>query len=362
MAEYDEDEDNNTTDAVGNNKKFQWQNKMLGSSIENVDDTTTTAGINASSSTTRTSRCYSARTKTVRHSANPLYNEEFRFEVADDTLLQDEPFLFHVWDAGEGTPATARSQSQNHGSIGLVYIDLNPLLMRTANLDGGEEESTNVEGKNERSGSVGASSEKLSNMVGGGNGCGNEGTSRSSGVVNGWFPLYDTLGGVRGELCLSIKLTFIGDKNPFRDSSAGVHLFPFSCLDSHSGYTVAHIFGFVEELVVADDPEFEWSESNFNQSRTSHETRQTLMYLLDAKVRRRMCKKVLEMGGNAVLGYHQNFDFEGDSGLVARTFGTACIIQRKEMVHLTNNLGHRATKSTANEHHDGSPHKEMARR
>jgi len=160
--------------------------------------------------------------------------------------------------------------------------------------------------------------------------------------------------------CLSIKLNFIGDKNPLRDSSAGVQLFPFSTLDPHSGYTVAHVFGFVEELVVADDPEFEWSD-NFNQAnRTSHETRQTLMYLLDAKVRRRMCKKVLEMGGNAVLGYHQNFDFEGDSGLVARTFGTCVLIQRKEMVKLINNPNHRATQTNPSERrHEHSLRKEM---
>lgn len=54
------------------------------------------------------------------------------------------------------------------------------------------------------------------------------------------------------------------------------------------------------------------------------------MYLLDAKVRRRMCKKVLDMGGNAVLAYSQNFDMEGDSGLVARTFGTAVIIEKRK--------------------------------
>jgi hypothetical protein len=58
---------------------------------------------------------------------------------------------------------------------------------------------------------------------------------------------------------------------------------------------VSHIFGFVEELVVADDPEFEWND-NFRRARVSHETRQTLLYLLDASVRRRMCKTVLERG------------------------------------------------------------------
>ena len=32
------------------------------------------------------------------------------------------------------------------------------------------------------------------------------------------------------------------------------------------------------------------------------------------------------MGGNAVLGYCMNFDVEGDSGIVARAYGTACCI------------------------------------
>jgi hypothetical protein len=36
-----------------------------------------------------------------------------------------------------------------------------------------------------------------------------------------------------------------------------------------------------------------------------------------------MSKNVLEKGGNAVLGYHQSFDVEGDSGIVARTYVSA---------------------------------------
>jgi hypothetical protein len=102
--------------------------------------------------------------------------------------------------------------------------------------------------------------------------------------------------------------------------------------------------GFVEELAVADDPEFEsWSLGGGPDSSllgagagrepgggvalraaasggggisSGHERRQTLLFLLDARVRRRMARTVLEMGGNAVLGYHQNFDMEGDSGIV----------------------------------------------
>jgi hypothetical protein len=35
---------------------------------------------------------------------------------------------------------------------------------------------------------------------------------------------------------------------------------------------------------------------------------------------------VIEAGGNAVLGYMSQFDVEGDSGIVARAYGTACRI------------------------------------
>lgn len=51
-------------------------------------------------------------------------------------------------------------------AIGLVYVDLSPLFMRTAERD---QENRDL-------------------------------------VVQGWFPLYDTLRGVRGALCLVIKV------------------------------------------------------------------------------------------------------------------------------------------------------------
>ena len=36
------------------------------------------------------------------------------------------------------------------------------------------------------------------------------------------------------------------------------------------------------------------------------------------------------MGGNAVLAYHQSFDVEGDSGIVARTYGTCVRLERQD--------------------------------
>lgn len=230
---------------------------------------------------------------TVDFDTRSFYVQRHSFLAFARNFIQDEPLQFKMnyTDAGG-----------QHGSIGLVYIDLNPLLTRTAVDAAGMESDKNKEesvdgSKTERSSSFGAPENAGSSEVPPSTNTNSSSTSSgglSSGVIDGWFPLFDTIGGVRGELEIYVKLNFIGDVNPFRDSSAGVQLFPFSTLDPHSGYTVAHVFGFVEELVVADDPEFELSD-NFNQARTSHETRQTLMYLLDAKVRRRMCKKVLEV-------------------------------------------------------------------
>ena len=229
-------------------------------------------------------KMYTARTKVCRHTLNPVWDEEFRFEVADDTLLQDEPLIFKV--------CTWESLGADE-SIGLVYIDLNPLLMQSTK---GEDYDTDKNNSNFfRSGELGDLGFGINSDFGGKDrSAPSRNSSTPTGVIDGWFPLYDTLGGVRGELGLSVKLRFIGDVNPFRDSSAGVELFPFSTLDPAAGYTVSHVFGFVEELLVADDPEYQWNE-NFRQARTSHETRQTLLYLLDASVRRRMCKKVLEV-------------------------------------------------------------------
>ena len=78
VAEYgdpEEDHQHNRTSS-----KFQWQNVLSG--VGDGDDT-----MNVGSSR-QLSRCYSARTRVVRRNLNPVFNEEFRFEVADDTLLQ----------------------------------------------------------------------------------------------------------------------------------------------------------------------------------------------------------------------------------------------------------------------------------
>lgn len=51
------------------------------------------------------------------------------------------------------------------------------------------------------------------------------------------------------------------------------------------------VVGLVDELVVDNDPEYQWMD-NFRQARTSNESRQSLLFKLDATVRRQLGKKV----------------------------------------------------------------------
>lgn len=61
------------------------------------------------------------KTEVCRKSLNPVWNSEwFRFEVADDSDLQDEPLHVRIMDYD--------TYSAND-AIGKVYIDLNPLLL-----------------------------------------------------------------------------------------------------------------------------------------------------------------------------------------------------------------------------------------
>lgn len=113
------------------------------------------------------------------------------------------------------------------------------------------------------------------------------------------------------------------------------------------GYSIAMYHGFVEELVVNDDPEYQWIDK-IRTPRASNEARQLAFMKLSAQVsycwcgctyrnpyevrwrslcvsqvQRKIGIKAIEMGANAVIGYMQCYDLEGDVGVVARGIGTA---------------------------------------
>jgi len=186
--------------------------------------------------------------------------------------LQDEPVEFKVWDY---------DSLKSDDIIGIVRIDITNLAL--------------VNSRNE---------------------------------ISGWFPIYDTLRGIRGRLKVQLTIAYFGNENQFQNSSAGVRFLsslfqdspPISLLeysfnktvdDPSPCFKIAQVLTFVEELIVEDDPEYSWADS-FKSSRLSNEQRQILLYRLSGKLRRQIGMKVLELGGNTVLGYHQDFDLEKD--------------------------------------------------
>ncbi|KAG0045955.1 hypothetical protein BGZ83_008829 [Gryganskiella cystojenkinii] len=212
------------------------------------------------------------RTTVCRKTLNPVWNEacpyppsDFRFEVTDDADLQNEPLELKVLDYDAITA---------NDSVGSVFIDLNPLL-----------------------------------------------PVNSPWQIAGWFPIYDTIRGVRGEVNVQVKLQFFGDVNPFKDSSAGIMFFSTTSLPA--GYQIVAMNGFVDAIVNEDDPEYHWSDS-FRTQRSSNEARQRLLFRLSGQLRRLLGKETLDLGGNAVLGYQQCFDLESEEhAITARAVGTA---------------------------------------
>ncbi|VDK33436.1 unnamed protein product [Taenia asiatica] len=101
----------------------------------------------------------------------------------------------------------------------------------------------------------------------------------------------------------------------------------FPLYDTMHGYRVISLIGFVRELVMNDDPEHQWIEK-IRTSRASNEARQCLFSQLAGELQSKLSRKVLSLGGNAVLGYQLHFDLEGDTGIVARAIGTAARLQR----------------------------------
>jgi Ca2+-dependent lipid-binding protein len=83
------------------------------------------------------------KTSTCKKTLNPVWNTDFKFEVMDDSTLQDSPVEFSVID----------QDLYSSELIGSVYVDLNPLIMRTTHV-----------------------------------------SSRGPLVISGWFPIFDSVG------------------------------------------------------------------------------------------------------------------------------------------------------------------------
>ncbi|XP_052321823.1 C2 domain-containing protein 5 isoform X2 [Oncorhynchus keta] len=238
------------------------------------------------------------KTDVYPKSLNPQWNSEwFKFEV-DDEDLQDEPLQITVLD---------HDTYSANDAIGKVYIDIDPLL-----------------------------------------------SSEAATVIAGWFPIYDTIHGIRGEINVLVKVDLFNDLNRFRQSSCGVKFFCTTSIPRCYRATLVH--GFVEELVVNEDPEYQWID-RIRTPRASNEARQRLISLMSGELQRKIGLKVLEMGGNAVVGYLQCFDLEGESGLVVRAIGTACTLDKLIPGIASNTITHTNTAPASNA--CNSPSKEI---
>ncbi|CAK1593674.1 unnamed protein product [Parnassius mnemosyne] len=219
------------------------------------------------------------KTDVCRKSLNPHWSstEWYRFEV-DESELQDEPLQLRLMD---------HDTYSANDAIGKVVISLAPLLAREAN---------NAKGT---------------------------GGPPGGAVMSGWIPVFDTMHGIRGELNVIVKVELFSDFNKYKTSSCGVQF--FHCPMIPPGYRAAAIHGFVEELIVNDDPEYQWIDK-IRTPRASNEARQVAFIKLSNQVQRLVGLKAAELGANAVVGYQQDFDLEGEAGVVARAIGTAVSI------------------------------------
>ncbi|KRY32816.1 C2 domain-containing protein 5, partial [Trichinella spiralis] len=208
------------------------------------------------------------RTEIYPKSLNPKWDTDWFCFEAEEENLQDECLQIRVMDYD--------TYSAND-SIGRVYVDLTPLLHAK---------------KRE---------------------------------ISGWFPIYDTMNGVRGEIYVVIGIDLFADVNCFRKSSFNINVFATSAIPV--GQALINIHGFVDELITSSDPEYEWIDK-IRTPRASNEVRQTLFSKIAGELTRRIGKKAAEMGGNAIIGYTQYFDFEGELGIVIRGNGTVVTLEK----------------------------------
>ncbi|XP_063676022.1 C2 domain-containing protein 5-like isoform X3 [Bolinopsis microptera] len=143
--------------------------------------------------------------------------------------------------------------------------------------------------------------------------------------LTGWFPIFDTLHGIRGEIKIIVKVKYISDT---KQSSCGVKFFYSKTVPSI--YHLVEVKSFVEELVIEDDPEYKWIDK-IRTTRASNEARQLLFLRLASSLQRKIGSKVLDLGGNAVIGYRQCLDLEGSFGVVVRAIGTCVTIKENRM-------------------------------
>ncbi|CAK0842041.1 unnamed protein product [Prorocentrum cordatum] len=122
-------------------------------------------------------------------------------------------------------------------------------------------------------------------------------------------------------------MQFVGDQsyNDQLTSSVGVRFFSMPAPPQSGALVVEELLGLVEELKVVLDPEYQHWRDLIRSDRSSNEERLGVFHVAAMQARRKLGKKALEMNANAVLGYREYVDLEGDATdrICVRAFGTA---------------------------------------
>ncbi|VDN83102.1 unnamed protein product [Brugia pahangi] len=149
-----------------------------------------------------------------------------------------------------------------------------------------------------------------------------------------WLPIYDSVYGIRGEILISVslKLLLLSDQQYVRILSTSII----------STLSINDIIGLVSDIATVTDPEYEWID-RIRSPRASNEARQSIIRKSLRELAKNIAQKAHSLGSNAVLGYHEFVDIEGDATelITFRAFGTAVrLSQTDEKVAAGENIMH----------------------
>lgn len=149
-----------------------------------------------------------------------------------------------------------------------------------------------------------------------------------------WLPIYDSVYGIRGEILISVslKLLLSSDQQYVRILSTSII----------STLSIDDIIGLVSDIATVTDPEYEWID-RIRSPRASNEARQSIIRKSLRELAKNIAQKAHSLGSNAVLGYHEFVDIEGDATelITFRAFGTAVrLSQTDEKVTAAENIMH----------------------
>ena len=164
----------------------------------------------------------------------------------------------------------------------------------------------------------------------------------------GAVSVFDSLRGVVGELEVAVAVALRG-----RDTAKGAYRSVGFFAASDLAH-VAQVIDLVGALSVKDDPEFDFRD-RLRSARESNEMRRKLLAKMSGKLRRKLAKETALLGGNAVLGYREEFDLEGEYGIVARGYGTAVSLRTSLPLYTPLICGRSRTPSLSDAHIISSP-------